>query len=375
MKPIIKLVCLAAIFLGTSEIKAQKLNLLIGTYTSPGKSEGIYVYEFDDKTGKAGYKNKVSGIENPSYLAISSNKNFVYAVNEAGPGKGGVSAFTFDGKTGTLKLLGKTSSEGNGPCYVAVNKSSDHVFAGNYGGGNFSVLPVLENGSLGKAVQVIQHTGSSADKSRQDKPHVHSTIFSPDEKILFVSDLGTDKIMAYSYNKDNKSQPLTENKQATATVGAGSGPRHLAFSRDGKFAYSIQEMTGNITVFRYTGSKMETVQNISMLAEGFKGDTGAADIHVSPDGKFLYSTNRGDANEIAIFSIDEKTGMLKLTGRHPSMGTGPRNFVISPSGNYLLVGNQKSDTVIILRRDKKTGMLNDTGERINVGSPVCLKFP
>lgn len=355
-----------------SSVKAQKLNLLIGTYTDKGTSEGIYVYEFDTKTGKAVYKNKATGTENPSYLAISRDGKYVYAANEAGAGE--VSSFTFDKKSGSLKLLGKKPSNGTAPCYVSTNSKGNFVFAGNYGAGNFSVYPVSSDGSLGDAVQVIQHSGSGINKERQEGPHVHSTVLSPDEKFLMVSDLGTDKISIYHFDAHNTTKPLIPADQPYVEVKAGNGPRHLDFHPNGKFAYSIQEMTGNITVFAYNNGHLNAVQNISILPQGFNGAIGAADIHVSPDGTFLYASNRGEANDIAIFSIDKGTGMLKPSGRASTLGKGPRNFVIDPSGNFLIAGNQNSDSVIIFRRDKKTGLLSDTGERIKVGAPVCLKF-
>ena len=352
--------------------EAQNRNLVIGTYTDKGTSEGIYVYDFNARSGKAVYKNKATGVDNPSYLTISDNGKFVYTVNEGE--KGGVSAFSFDKHTGALKLLNRKSSHGQYPCYISTTKEGDIVFAGNYGSGNFSVFPVLEDGSLGENMETVQHSGNSVNKERQEGPHVHSTVLSPDEKYLFVSDLGIDKIQAYQVRKENKPQVVVPADPAFAETIKGSGPRHLDFHPNGKFAYSIQELNGNVTVFSYEDGTLNKVQDISMLAQDFKGQTGAADIHVSPDGKFLYTSNRGDANDIAIFAIDERTGRLTLKGRAPAMGVAPRNFVIDPSGEYLLVANQNSDSVVIFKRNKKTGLLKDTGERINVGAPVCLKF-
>ncbi len=359
-------------FVTLAGARAQKHMLLIGTYTDKGTSEGIYVYEFDTQTGKAVYRNKATGIENPSYLAISHDEKYVYSGNEAGEGT--ISSFKFDKQSGALTLINSQRSEGTSPCYVAINKAGSFLFTANYGGGNFSVFPVLTDGSIGEAVQIIQHRGTGPDKKRQEGPHVHSTVLSPDERYLMVSNLGTDKIYIYRFNPANQAKPLTEASPAFAEVGPGNGPRHLDFHPNGKFAYSIQEMTGNITVFGYKEGRFNTLQDISMLAEGFKGNTGAADIHVSPDGNFLYASNRGDANDIAIFSVNQNTGKLTLKGRTSTLGKGPRNFVIDPSGNYLLVGNQNSDYIVIFKRDKTTGLLTDTGERIKTGSPVCLKF-
>ena len=373
MKLISKLCCLVAMLTTLTETQAQKLNLLVGTYTRAGKSEGIYVYEFDTKTGKVSYKNKATGIDNPSYLAISDNQRFVYAVSEAGPGKGAVSAFSFDSKSGNLAFLNKQPSNGDSPCYVAVNKNNNLLFVANYGGGSLSAIPVQNDGSLGASSQAIQHQGSSLNKERQDKPHVHSTVLSPDEKFLFVSDLGTDKINIYEIDEKSVSTPLQLANPNFQAISPGNGPRHFEFHPDGKFAYSIQELSGNVVAFEYNGGQLKEVQSISMLPADFKGEIRAADIHVSPDGKFLYASNRGGGNDIAIFSIAEN-GKLTLTGRHSSLGSGPRNFVIDPSGQYLLVANQNTDNIVVFKRNAKTGQLEDTGERVSVGSPVCLKF-
>lgn len=350
---------------------AQKRLLLIGTYTDKGTSEGIYVYEFDSRTGKAVYKSKAV-TDNPSYLTVSHDRNFVYAVNEKD--EGSVTAFNFNKRTGNLKQLNSQPSHGAAPCYIATDKAGKYLFVANYTSGSFAVFPILRGGLIGNAVQVIQHRGGSINKERQEGPHDHSTVLSPEHKYVMVSNLGTDKIYIYNFNPQNKLAPLSEAKTPSVSVPEGSGPRHLDFHPNGRFAYSIQELSGNVTAFSYHEGILTPIQNISMVAGDFKGVTGAADVHVSPDGNFLYTSNRGDANDIAVFSIDKNTGELTLKGRVSTMGKGPRNFVIDPSGNFLLAGNQYTDSVIIFKRNKTTGMLTDTGERIKVGSPVCLKF-
>ncbi|PWG79515.1 lactonase family protein, partial [Pararcticibacter amylolyticus] len=364
---IISLISLAPV----NMVNAQKLNLIIGTYTNKGTSEGIYVYEFDTSTGKASYKNKATGVNDPSYVALNKEGNFLYAVNE---GSGDVSSFSFDKTSGTLKFLNKKPSNGSAPCYIVIDKDNRYVIAANYSGGSFSVYPVQKDGSLGEAAQTIQHSGSSVNKERQERSHVHSAVFSPEEDHLIVSDLGTDQISIYRFNSAGNTQPVSTGEYPFVDAGKGSGPRHFEFHPNGKFAYSIQELNGNISAFGYNKGKLSLLQNISMVDPAFKGETGAADIHVSPDGKFLYSSNRGDANDIAIFAIAPKTGKLSLKGRTSSMGKGPRNFVIDPEGNFLLAANQYSDSIVIFKRNKTTGMLTDTGERIKVGAPVCLKF-
>lgn len=349
----------------------KNYNLLIGTYTNTGKSEGIYVYTFNVQTGEFSYRSKAIGIENPSYLAISQDKKHVYSVNEGG--KGFVSAFDFKAATGKLTFLNRVSSGGEAPCYVTVDDRDKYVFAGNYGGGNLAAIPLKPDGSLSNDIQIIQHEGSSINKSRQEKPHVHSTVLSPDNRYLFTADLGTDQLNIYHLDGSNKQQALTPAKPAFISVKAGSGPRHLTFHPNGKFAYLIQEMGGLVTFFDYKDGKLTEKQSITMISENFKGKIGAADIHISPDGKFLYGSNRGDANDLVIYSID-KSGNLKFIGRQSTLGKNPRNFSIDPTGNFLLVAHQSSDDILIFRRNQKTGLLTPTGKKIEVGAPVCLKF-
>ena len=370
MKRTILILLMASITVGSTY--AQKRNLVIGTYTKNGKSEGIYVYEFDSQTGKATYKNKATGVTNPSYLDISKDGKFIYAANENK--EGGVSAFSFDQNTGALQLLNSRPTHGSAACYIDIDNSRKFVFSANYSSGNLVVYPVQKDGSLAEAAQVIQHTGSSADKSRQESPHVHSTILSPDQKFLLVSDLGTDKISTYAFDNKNIKKPLTPADPPFATAAPGSGPRHLDFHPNSRFVYALMEMTGDVIVYSYKNGTMNTVQTISMLAPDFKGKTGAADIHVSPDGKFVYASNRGDANEIVIFAVDQSTGKLTVAGRQSTLGKTPRNFVIDQGGDYLLAANQDSDQVVIFKRDQQSGQLTDTGERIDVGMPVCLKL-
>lgn len=345
--------------------------LLIGTYTSSDTSDGIYVYDFNSQTGDVNLKSKVSGEENPSYLAVSRDAKHVYAVNEVR--NGSISAFLFNPTSGELTFLNRVSSGGASPCYVSVDDNNKYVFAGNYGSGSLSAVPLKEDGSLGADIQFIQQEGSSIDKSRQNGPHVHCTVLSPDNHFLFTSDLGTDKVCIYQFDASRISQPLSPADPAFVSVKAGSGPRHITFHPNSKFAYLIHEMEGMITVFDYKNGQLIERQTITMLSSDFKGRIGAADIHVSPDGKFLYGSNRGDADELVIFAIN-KNGKLNYAGRQQALGKAPRNFVIDPTGNFLLVANQDSNEIIIFKRDQKTGLLTPTGGKIQVSKPVCLKF-
>jgi 6-phosphogluconolactonase len=352
--------------------KNKTFYLLVGTYTNADKTNGIHVYSFDPETGGYREKSKSIDITNPSYLAISKDKKNVYSVSEAGSGKGTISAFSFDAKSGKLTFLNSASSGGNGPCYVSVDDKKQTVFSGNYGAGSLSAIRINKDGSLSDDIQTMQHEGSSINKSRQNKPHVHAVVLSPDNRYLLAPDLGTDKVNVYRFDP-LESQPLTRATPPFASVKPGSGPRHLTFHPNGKFAYVILEMEGAIAAFDYKNGKLDAKQSITMLAPGFNGNVGAADIHISPDGKFLYGSNRGEANEVVIYAID-KDGKLSYAGRQSELISTPRNFVIDPTGNFLLVANQNSNDIIIFKRNLKTGLLTPTGQKILVDKPVCLKF-
>ncbi|MCJ7449340.1 MAG: lactonase family protein [Bacteroidales bacterium] len=349
----------------------KSYDLVVGTYTSSTESEGLYVFDFDTQTGNFNLKSKTAGVENPSYFDISRDGNHLYSVNENKDG--GISAFTFNRGSGELIFLNRVGSSGSSPCYISVDDKNKYVFAGNYGSGSLIAVPLKEDGSLGNDIQFIQQEGSSIDKSRQKGPHVHCTVLSPDNHYLITANLGTDKVCIYQFDASRISQPLTPAEPAFVSVKSGSGPRHFVFHPNMKFAYLISEMGGMITVFDYKDGKLIEKQMITMLSPDFKGRVGAADIHISPDGKFLYGSNRGDANELVIYKIDKK-GQLHLVGFQQTMGKTPRNFVIDPTGNFLLVANQDSNEIIIFKRDRRTGLLTSTGGKIQVNKPVCLKF-
>ena len=349
----------------------NEYNLLIGTYTEPGKSEGIYVYRFNSETGAFSYKSKAVGIENPSYLTVSNDHKHVYSVNEIGDGKGGVSSFSFDPATGQLHLMNSASSGGNGPCYITVDSGNKYAFVGNYGGGNLSAIPIRADGSFGPSIQSIRHYGKSIGQD-QDRPHVHAAVLSPDNRFLFVPDLGTDKVNIYNVDI-SVPNPLTPASAFTSVKG-GSGPRHFTFHPNGRFAYVIQELTGDVTAFEYGNGHLKEIQEVSLRSPGHgKVGADAADIHISPDGKFLDGSLRGDINELVYYAISED-GKLVYAGRHSTLGKGPRNFVIDPTGKFLLVGNGGSDEIVIFQRNQQTGELVFAGKKIAVGAPVCLKF-
>lgn len=356
------------LFISTVQAQSQKLNLLIGTYTTSCESKGIYVYNFDTNTADFSYKNVSENSVNPSYLTVSKDNKFVYSVNENGA-ESTVSSFGYVPSSGKLDFINKQSSKGADPCYI-INDDKNVIVA-NYSGGNIAVFDKNSDGSIAEAKQVIQHYGQGPNAKRQEGPHVHMVRFSPDHKFVLSNDLGVDKVYSYEYNPNSTSETLKVCD--SVSVKPGSGPRHLTFSNDGKFVYLVQELDGSLTTFKYSKGKLKKIAENTILPDGFKGTFGSADIHISPDGKFLYASDRGEANDISIFEI-HKNGKLKLKGHTSTLGKGPRNFVIDPTGNYLLVGHQYTNNVVIFKRDQLTGTLTDTGKRIELCSPVCLVF-
>ncbi|MES2774618.1 MAG: lactonase family protein [Bacteroidota bacterium] len=351
---------------------AQDVHLFIGTYTGTG-SKGIYVYKFNTTTGKATWVSNTDSMVNPSFLTVSSNGKFLYSVSESGgnfPGK--VNAFSFDKKTGQLKFINEQTSGGDNPCYVSITKNGQWVAVGNYTGGNLSMFKTKPNGALMPVAQFIQHYGTGPNKSRQEKAHVHSTVFSPDEKFLFAPDLGMDKVMVYKF-RATSNLPLEPAAEPFAETLPGSGPRHLVFHPTiKKYAYLVNEMAGAVNGYIFEKGKLSNIQNIAMHPGDFKGQPGSADIHLSPDGKFLYASNRGEENNIVIYAVEPMNGLLTLKGYQSVLGTKPRNFCIDPTGNFLLVANQDSGNIVIFKRDKETGFLTPTGEEIKIPKPVCL---
>lgn len=377
IRSIVSFVLLSCILsLSLCSQKSKDHYLLIGTYTGSG-SDGIYVYKFNTETGENSFVSTVN-TSNPSFLAVSPNNKYVYAVNENADSTrytvtGHIAAFSFDKKNGKLNFINKQESGGKHPCYVAVDKTGKWVFAGNYSSGTVSLLSVSPDGGLESATATMQHNGSSVVADRQEGPHVHATFLNPNNKTLYVPDLGIDKVVIYDF--DAKKGSLKENKPAYVTTEPGAGPRHIDIHPNGKYAYLMEELTGSISVYKVEkDGYLSLLQNISGLPRDFNGIIGSADIHVSPDGKFLYCSNRGESNTIGILSINPANGMLEWVDSQSTLGKAPRNFNFDPSGNFLLVANQNSDEIVIFKRDKLTGLLTDTGKRIKVSKPVCLKW-
>ena len=365
-----KILLLLLLICSVTSIQAQKniFNLVVGTYTNTCESKGIYVYEFNAKNAQFRLKKRSDSIVSPSYVSLSKDNKFMFAVNENGL-ESTVSSFNFDSESGKMTAINKVDSKGADPCHL-IN-DDNNVIVANYSGGNIAVFGKNADGSLTKAKQVVQHYGKGINKERQETAHVHMVYFSPDKKYVLSNDLGTDKVYVYNYNPTATTDILTLKDSASIT--AGGGPRHLKFSKNGKFVYVLQELNGGLTSFSYKDGKLTKVFETSILAPDFKGTFSSADIQISPNGKFLYASNRGEANNISVFKISKK-GKLVLKSQTSTLGKGPRSFVIDPTGKFLLVAHQFTNDVVFFKINKKKGILTDTGIRFDLCSPVCLVF-
>ncbi len=350
---------------------SDPLYMLVGSY-GPADQEGIKVYKFNQATGEGQYVSGVKGISNPSYQTVSKDGKRVYSVGEDDGGTACANALTFDAATGTLTLINSQPTQGATPCHIALSPEEDYVVTANYNGSNISLFPLDEEGRL-KPGQTIGFEGSGPDKERQAIPHLHFVYFTPDNHYLLANDLGTDRIHRFPLNTRQKGSntPLVDRQRASdIRLTPGSGPRHAVFSADGRFAYLITELSGEVMAFTYDGdslSLMQTIQADTLDARG------SADIHLSPDGRFLYASNRLKGDGLAIFRVNPEDGTLSKAGYQPT-GIHPRNFVLTPNGQYLLVACRDTDEIQIFARDASTGLLTDTGRRIKTTKPVCLKF-
>jgi len=367
--PKLKLSILACLLLLQFSINAQNANLLVGTYTQKG-SKGIYLYQFDTATGKAIEISHTDSAKNPSFLTISKDKQNVYAVNETNLGS--VSVYKF--VEHQLKLIQNKSTKGADPCYITLSPDQQNLFVANYSGGSITSYHRFANGQLSNPQQFIQHSGSSINKMRQEKAHVHGLFFSPNSKYLLTPDLGMDQVAIYPY-QIKSGPPLDVQKNKNITTNPGAGPRHLVFSSNGKFIYLIEELTGSISVYNFSKGMANFIQRINIHPANSKEDHGSADIHLSPDGLFLYATNRGTENNIVKLPVLQN-GKLdeKHIAYYPTQGNAPRNFTISPDGHWVLVANQNTDNIVVFKRNPINGDLIFTGNSIKVSMPVCLLF-
>ena len=341
----------------------------VGTYT-----KNIYAYRFDAATGKLDAIGTAGETVNPSFLATDPNHRFLYAVSEAeGSVNGGVSAFSIDRKKGSLKFLNSASSAGVAPCHLAVDKTAKMLVVANYGTGGVSSYPIEHDGRLGAMSSLMEAHGSSADRERQEGPHAHEVVIAADNRFLYVPDLGLDQIRIYRLNPSEAK--LAPSSPSFAKEEPGSGPRHIAFSPSGGFAYVVNELKSVVTVFSHDSSTgdLKLIQTVSTLPAGYSGENAPAEIEVDKAGKFVYASNRGH-DSIAVFAIDGPTGTLKQVQIVPTQGKEPRGMQIDPTGKWLLAGNQKSNQFVVFRIDARTGQLTSTGQVVDVSTPVAFQF-
>jgi 6-phosphogluconolactonase len=351
--------------------------LYIGTYTNKDepKSEGVYVYRLDPDTGALSPHAAPAPSVNPSFVALHPQGTHLYAVNEIGEfnGKpaGGVSSFAIDAASGGLRFLNQQSTVGTGPCHLSIDATGTSVLVANYGGGSVAALPIQTDGSLGEASDFVQHQGSSVNQNRQKEPHAHSIMLSPDNRFAFAPDLGMDQIVAYRL-ENGKLAPHTP---AGPRTQPGAGPRHFDFHPNRRFAYVINEIDNTVIAYAYDAEAggLNPIQTMSTLPTDFDGTSHTADIHVSPDGRFLYGSNRGH-DSIAIYEIDQDSGQLEARGHVLSGGKGPRNFALSPDGRFLFAAHHNTDDIHTFRVNLNDGSLEPTGQVTHVSAPVCLKF-
>jgi 6-phosphogluconolactonase len=356
-------------------------DVLVGAYTA-GKSEGIYRYGFNTQTGQLeATPRQVIKSENPSWLTLSKDQRHLFAVNENGPGQtdvvGKVSSFAIDPKTHAVSFINQIDSKGEEPTHSNLSQDGRLLFVANYAvhpdpGGSLAVVPVGKDGKLSPVVQTATHEASKVNPERQASSHVHAAVPTPDGKYLIAMDLGADKMFVFSYDH-NQTQPLKPAKTPAVDLPPGSGPRHLLFSKDGKHAWLTMEMSAQVAVFDYKDGAFKRTQLVDLANKEGQQYRAAGGLHTSPDGKFLYVANRGEVNELLVFSINGN-GQLKEIQRRSVEGKEPREFAFDPSGHFMLIANQKSNQIVTVRVDPKTGLLGETVQKIDFDSPSDFRF-
>ena len=348
--------------------------LYVGTYTEGTRSDGIYLVRMDRRSGQLRRVGSADAGASPSFLAIHPNGRVLYAVNELekykGRATGAVSAFTIARDTGTLTRLNEQPSEGGAPCYVSVDRSGSVVLVANYAGGSVALLSIQPDGALAPAAQVVQHTGQGPNAERQEAPHAHCILADPSNRFVLAADLGADRV--FVYRLDGK---LVHVEGGDAVMRPGAGPRHIAFHPTLPLVFVANELDSTVATLRFDAERgaLSPLDTFSTVPAGWTGTNYPADIHVAASGRVLYVSNRGH-NSIAVFSVAESTGALVLDQTVSTEGDWPRNFNLDPTGRWLLAANQRSDSVVVFRRDPDNGRLTPTRQRIAIPSPVCLRF-
>jgi len=338
-----------------------------------GEDGAIHAYRLNMDTGQLKLVHRTTDVEFPFFMAVSSDHRFLYSIHTkafGGEEHEQVAAYEIEGRTGRLKLLNRQSSLGSASCYLDVDATGKTVLVANYSTGSVASLPVREDGSLGEASSFIQHAGSSVDPKRQDGPYAHCIVVSPDNRFAFAADLGIDQVLGYCL--DAAAAKLSPNRQPFVKTPPGAGPRHLTFHPNGKHVYVINELKNSVTLFDYVAESGMLIkqQTISTLPEDFDGTSYCADVKITPNGQFLYGTNRGH-DSIAAYSIGDH-GRLTLIGIEPSLGKGPQNLAIAPCGELLLCANMPDNNVVVFRIDPQTGGLKSVGEPMSIPKPACI---
>jgi 6-phosphogluconolactonase len=354
---------------------ANEFLVYIGAYTNQSDI-GISLYGFDPEDLTISLIEAYRGIENASYLSIDSGGRKLYAVSETmifeGQHGGSVSAYDIEGNTGKLTLLNRQPTYGGAPCYVCTDWTGSLLFAANYHGDNVSLIPLHAGGALTSTTKVFIHEGSGPNHDRQERPHPHSILVDPSNRFAIAADLGIDRLVVYEI--DYAAQLLHRRSDYQAAPGAG--PRHFVFHPKKPYAYLANELVNTISVLACdldSPVPFTAVQTITTLPDDFQGDNTCADIHVSPDGRFLYVSNRGH-DSLAVYAIDLSGDQLTFIEHTSTLGQTPRNFGLTPDGSYLFAANQQSDQVVIFERDLQSGQLKDTGQRISVSEPVFVQI-
>ncbi len=352
--------------------EGASLRVYVGT-GSGNPDDGVHTFAFDSTSGALSQTQPVTPLLNPTYLALGRDGEHLYSVSET-TDSATVHAFDVDRSTGALTALNAVPAEGGAPCYISLDQTGQWVFTANYVGGNLAVFPVQDDGTLGPAGQVVQHTGSGADPDRQEGPHAHYVRADPQNRYVLAADLGIDQVRLYPF--DAQTGRLDTADVRTVSTPPGTGPRHLAFHPSGDYVYLVGELSGTVTTYEYDAEegRLAEVQTLSTVPEDFDGAAASADIHVHPSGDFLYVSNRGDANDVVHYTIDDSTGQLTEAGRQGTSVQWPRNFAISPSGQYLLVANRRGDSVVVFQVDSDTGALTPTDHSVEVPEPTKVEF-
>jgi 6-phosphogluconolactonase len=350
--------------------------LFVGTQTG-GASKGIYAYRWDSAKGELEAIGLVAETPSPTFLALSPSGKYLYAANEVdrfhGQNTGGVSAFAVDARAGKLTAINGVSSTGKGTCHVAVDRTGQAVFCANYTGGSAASFHVREDGGLSEVVSRFQYTGHGPDAERQEAPHAHRVTVTPDNKFVLVNDLGLDCIHIYKLNA--VTAVLTPHDPPQWSSEPGTGPRALRFHPNGKWAYCILEMASAVAVLRWDAqaATLTTVQTVSLVPDGYKGDHTGCEIVLSRSGQFAYAADRFD-DVLVSFRVDPATGKLTKLGSSNYGGKTPRHIALDPTEKWLLVANQASDTISVVRRDENTGVLAESGKEFPIVKPQCLVF-